>query len=88
MVKAVREAELALGKVDYTLTEKQQQGRNFSRSLYIAKDVKKGDLVTTNNVKSVRPGYGLHPKNLPNLLGKKFKMDCKKGTRASKILFE
>ena len=88
MVKAVREAELALGKVDYTLTEKQQQGRNFSRSLYIAKDVKKGDLVTTNNVKSVRPGYGLHPKNLPNLLGKKFKMDCKKGTRASDILFE
>ncbi len=88
MVKAVREAELALGKVDYTLTEKQQQGRNFSRSLYIAKDVKKGDLVTTNNVKSVRPGYGMHPNNLPNLLGKKFKMDCKKGTRASDILFE
>ena len=88
MVKAVREAELALGKVDYTLTEKQQQGRNFSRSLYIAKDVKKGDLVTTDNLKSVRPGYGLHPKNLPNLLGKKFKMDCKKGKRASDILFE
>jgi pseudaminic acid synthase len=88
MVKAVREAELALGKVDYTLTEKQQQGRNFSRSLYIVKDVKKGDLVTTNNLKSVRPGYGLHPKNLPNLLGKKFKMDCKKGTRVSDILFE
>lgn len=88
MVKAVREAELALGKVDYTLTEKQKQGRNFSRSLYIAKDVKKGDLVTIDNLKSVRPGYGMHPKKLPNLLGKKFKMDCKKGTRASKILFE
>ena len=88
MVKAVREAELALGKVDYTLTEKQQQGRNFSRSLYITKNVKKGDLVTPDNLKSVRPGYGMHPKNLPNLLGKKFKMDCKKGTRASDILFE
>ena len=88
MVKAVRETELALGKVDYTLTEKQKQGRNFSRSLYIAKDVKKGDLVTIDNLKSVRPGYGMHPKNLPNLLGKKFKMDCKKGTRASEILFE
>lgn len=88
MVKAVREAELALGKVDYTLTEKQKQGRNFSRSLYIAKDVKKGDLVTIDNLKSVRPGYGMHPEKLPNLLGKKFKMDCKKGTRASKILFE
>jgi pseudaminic acid synthase len=88
MVKAVRETELALGKVDYTLTEKQRQGRNFSRSLYIAKNVKKGDLVTTDNLKSVRPGYGMHPKNLPNLLGKKFKVDCKKGTRASDILFE
>lgn len=88
MVKAVRETELALGKVDYTLTEKQKQGRNFSRSLYIAKDVKKGDLVTIDNLKSVRPGYGMHPKNLPNLLGKKFKMDCKKGTRVSDILFE
>lgn len=88
MVKAVREAELALGKVDYTLTEKQKQGRNFSRSLYIAKDVKKGDLVTMENLRSVRPGYGMHPKNLPSLLGKKFKMDCKKGTRASDILFE
>lgn len=88
MVKAVREAELALGKVDYTLTEKQKQGRNFSRSLYIAKDVKKGDLVTIDNLKSVRPGYGMHPEKLPNLLGKKFKMDCKKGTRASDILFE
>lgn len=88
MVKAVREAELALGKVDYTLTEKQKQGRNFSRSLYIAKDVKKGDLVTIDNLKSVRPGYGMHPEKLPNLLGKKFKMDCKKGTRASEILFE
>ena len=88
MVKAVRETELALGEVDYTLTEKQQQGRNFSRSLYIAKDVKKGDLVTMENLRSVRPGYGMHPKNLPSLLGKKFKMDCKKGTRASDILFE
>lgn len=88
MVKAVRDAELALGKVDYTLTEKQKQGRNFSRSLYIAKDVKKGDLVTIDNLKSVRPGYGMHPEKLPNLLGKRFKMDCKKGTRASKILFE
>ena len=88
MVKSVREAELALGKVDYTLTEKQKQGRNFSRSLYIAKDVNKGDLVTTDNLKSVRPGYGMHPKNLPNLLGKKFKMNCKKGTRATDNLFE
>lgn len=88
MVIAVREAEVAIGKINYTLTEKQKQGRNFCRSLYIAKDVKRGDTVTRDNLKSVRPGYGMHPKKLPNLLGKKFKMDCKKGTRASDILFE
>ena len=88
MVLAVREAEVAIGKIDYTLTEKQKQGRNFCRSLYIAKDVKRGDTVTRDNLKSVRPGYGMHPKKLPNLLGKKFKIDAKKGTRASDILFE
>lgn len=88
MVKAVRETELALGKVDYTLTKKQKQGRNFSRSLYISKDVKKGDLVTIDNLKSVRPGFGMHPKYLPTLLGKHFKKDLKKGTRAQENLFE
>lgn len=87
MVNAVREAELALGKVDYTLTEKQQQGRSFSRSLYIAKDVNRGDIVTNENLRSVRPGYGMHPKYLPAILGKKFTRDCKAGTRAEEALF-
>ena len=88
MVKAVREAELAIGKVDYTLTDKQKEGRNFSRSLYIAKDVKKGDLVTLENLKSVRPGYGMHPKYLPSLLGKKYTKDCIAGSRAIDKFFE
>ena len=88
MVKAVREAELAIGQIDYTLTEKQKQGRNFSRSLYITKDVKKGDVVTNLNVCSVRPGYGLHPKYLSDILGKKFKNDQEKGTRVSLDLFD
>ena len=88
MVKAVREAELAIGRVDYTLTDKQKQGRNFSRSLYIAKDVKKGDLVTVDNLKSVRPGYGMHPKHLPSLLGKKYTKDCIAGSRANDQLFD
>lgn len=87
MVKAVREAELAIGIIDYTLTDKQKQGRNFSRSLYIAEDVKKGDIVTKSNIRSVRPGYGLHPKYLKDILGKKFKNDFKKGTRSSFDLF-
>jgi len=87
-VKAVREAELAMGVIDYTLTDKQKQGRNFSRSLYIAEDVKKGDIVTLENLKSVRPGYGMHPKHLPCLLGKRYTKDCIAGTRAKDELFE
>ena len=88
MVKSVREAEVAIGKVDYSLTKKQLQGRNFCRSLYIAENVKKGEKVTIKNLRSVRPGYGMHPKYLNDLLEKKFTQDCLKGTRATKSLFE
>jgi pseudaminic acid synthase len=80
MVKAVREAELAVGSVDYDLTEKQRKGRDFARSLYVSKDVKKGDTISEENVRSVRPGFGLHPKLLPLILGKKIRQDLEKGT--------
>lgn len=83
MVKAVREAELAIGRVDYTLTYKQKQGRNFSRSLYIAKDVRKGDVITKDNIRSIRPGFGLHPKHFTSILGNFFNDDYEKGTRMS-----
>lgn len=88
MVLAVREAELALGQVDYSLTNKQKQGRNFSRSLYIIKNVNKGDVISENNIRSIRPGFGLHPKYLPQILGKKFKYNLEKGTRMTLDLFE
>lgn len=81
MVKAVREAELAIGKVDYTLTEKQVKGKDFSRSLYVAEEIKKGEIFTEENVRSVRPGFGLHPKYLPEILGKKAKHNLEKGDR-------
>jgi pseudaminic acid synthase len=81
MVKAVRETELAIGKVDYTLTDKQSKGKDFSRSLYITEDVKKGEVFTEANVRSIRPGFGLHPKYLPQVLGKKAAEDLEKGTR-------
>ena len=81
MVKAVREAESAIGKIDYTLTEKQSKGRDFSRSLYVVEDVKKGELVTEQNVKSIRPGFGLHPKHLSFVLNKKFNNNFERGTR-------
>lgn len=81
MVQKVRLAEAAMGKVDYTLTEKMKGSRTACRSLYVAEDVKKGDLVTEQNVRSVRPGYGLHPKYLQDILGKRFAKDCEKGER-------
>ena len=80
MVKAVREAEKAIGTVDYTLTEKQAKGRDFSRSLYIAEDVKRGEFFTEINLRSVRPGFGLHPKYYYQVIGKKASEDIAKGT--------
>ena len=81
MVKAVRDAEKGIGKVDYQLTEKQKAGKNFSRSLYITEDVKCGETITNKNVRSIRPGFGLHPKYLKELIGKSFNKDLSKGTR-------
>lgn len=83
MVKSVREAEKAIGIVDYQLTEKQAKGKDFSRSLYVVNDIKKGDLITEENVKSIRPGFGLHPKYYNQILGKKCNQDIEKGTRMS-----
>lgn len=80
MVKAVREAEKAVGKIDYTLTEKQAKGKDFSRSLYIAEDIKKGEVFTEKNIRSVRPGFGLHPKYYNDILGKIANSDLEKGT--------
>lgn len=83
MVEAVRKAEMAIGQVDYALTEKQKLGRNFSRSLYIAEDVKAGEIITDKNVRSVRPGLGMHPKYQKDILGKKFSKSGKVGDRLS-----
>ncbi|WP_431165301.1 pseudaminic acid synthase [Tenacibaculum halocynthiae] len=80
MVSAVRAAEKASGKISYQLTEKMRNGREFSRSLYICKDVKKGELISEENVRSIRPGFGLHPKYYNDILGKKLLLDLEKGT--------
>ena len=81
MVKNIRDAEKSIGVVDYKLTTKQLQGRNFSRSLYIVKDVKKGDVLNENNIRSIRPGFGLHPKYYFEILGKTFKRALEAGDR-------
>jgi pseudaminic acid synthase len=80
MVKAVREAESAIGHVDYTLTEKQRKGRDFCRSLYVVEDIKAGEELTKKNVRSVRPGFGMHPKFYKDVLNKKAMVDLEKGT--------
>ncbi len=84
MVEAVREAEKAIGIVDYTLTEKQKKGREFSRSLYVVEEIKVGEVITEKNVRSIRPGFGLHPKYLNEILGKKASKNWSKGERFNK----
>ncbi|MEQ9377753.1 MAG: pseudaminic acid synthase [Imperialibacter sp.] len=69
MVRAVREAEVAVGRVDYSLTEKQKKGKDFSRSLYAIGDIKPGDVFSAENIRSVRPGFGLHPKYYKEIIG-------------------
>jgi pseudaminic acid synthase len=88
MVKAVREAEKAIGVVDYHLTEKQAKGKDFSRSLYIAEDIQAGEILTEKNLRSVRPGFGLHPKFYHQVLGKKVNTTVEKGTRFSLNLID
>lgn len=79
MVDAVRDVEKALGSAAYTVTGKMAAGRAFSRSLYASADIKKGEAFTPSNVKSVRPGYGLHPQYYDELIGKKAERNIKKG---------
>ena len=82
MVKSVREAEKSIGEISYQLTDKQKAGKAFSRSLYIAEDIKEGELFTDKNIKSVRPGFGMHPKFYSKIIGKEAKKNFKKGERA------
>jgi len=81
MVKAIREAEKAIGNVDFNLTDKQKQSRRMCRSLYVVKDTKKGEKFTEENVRSIRPGYGLHPKYINEVIGRRAVKNIKSGTR-------
>lgn len=83
MVKSIRAAEKAIGIIDYNLTEKQRKGRDFSRSLYVVEDIKAGEEITAQNVRSIRPGYGLHPKYYAEIMGRKIKVDLTIGTALS-----
>lgn len=88
MVKGIREVEASLGKVSYELSANVNKSKIFARSLFIVADVAKGELVTSSNIRSIRPGFGLHPKYLPEVLGKKFRLAIKKGTPLSTTMIE
>jgi pseudaminic acid synthase len=83
MVNSIREAESAFGQINYTLTDKMLKSREFSRSLYVVENIKIGEIITEKNVRSIRPGFGLHPKYLNYVIGRKARINLHKGTRLS-----
>ena len=80
MVKQIRNVEKALGKVTYELNQSQLESRIYSRSLFVVKDIKQGEKFTEDNVKSIRPGIGMHTKYWDEILGKKARCNIEKGT--------
>lgn len=79
MVKAVRDAEKLVGKTTYELSEKGKKSREFARSLFVAEDIAAGEELTEKNIRSVRPGFGLHPKHISEIIGRKAVRNLKKG---------
>ncbi|MEJ5227560.1 pseudaminic acid synthase [Thermodesulfovibrio sp.] len=88
MVNSVREVEKALGEITYELTERQLKSRKFSRSLFVVEDIRSGEIFTEKNIRSIRPGYGLHPKYLKQILGKKARKNIERGTPLSWDMIE
>jgi pseudaminic acid synthase len=80
MVKAIRTAEKALGKVHYGVSAREVDSRVFRKSLFVVRDVKKGEAFSGENVRSIRPGYGLHPRHLKDIIGRYANSDIKKGS--------
>ena len=79
MVDEIRIVEKALGKVDYSLTQKKRASRKFARSLFVVEDIPAGGELTSENVRSIRPGDGMHPRHLPDVLGRQAARDLKRG---------
>ena len=88
MVKAIREVEISLGEVSYELTEKTKKNKEFSRSLFAVKDIKAGESLTEENVRSIRPGVGLHPRYFKEVIAMKAKKYIRKGSPLTWELLE
>ena len=80
MVGAVRITEKALGTVHFGIEEKEASSRVFRRSLFVVQDMKHGEAFTTENIRSIRPGYGLHTRHLPEVIGRRAACDIERGT--------
>lgn len=80
MVNQIRDVEKALGRVNYELTPMAKKSLEHSRSLFVVKDIKKGEKFTLQNVRSIRPGFGLHPRYLKEILRKVASRDLDRGT--------
>lgn len=79
MAKALREVEELLGVESYELSQKSKEGRVFMRSLFVVEDIAKGERIKENQIRSIRPGYGIPPKMKYQVVGKKAKKALKKG---------
>jgi len=83
LIKQIRNVEKAIGNPSYTIGKKESENRVFKRSLFIIKDIQAGEQFTSENTKCIRPGYGIAPKFLNNILGKTAKVDIERGTPLS-----
>ena len=79
MVMHIRDAELALGDVSYGPSKNEESNVSFRRSLFVVKDIKAGEIFTEENVRSIRPGYGLAPKYYDDVIGKISLVDVERG---------
>lgn len=87
MCSSIRKVEAAIGSVHYP-AEGEAGGWRFRRSLYVAEDIRKGELFTEKNVRSVRPGFGMHPVRLGDILGRRASRDAEKGERFTQDLID
>lgn len=83
MVSQVREVEKAMGKVSYGVSKQEESNARFRRSLFVVEDIKAGEVLTPENIRSIRPAYGLKPKHYKEVLGKRAVRDLKRGTPLS-----
>ena len=76
----------SLGKINYDRTPSEVENLIFRRSLYFVKDIRKGEIISDDHVRSIRPGYGMAPKYLDKIIGQRVNQDISEGTRVNNNL--